>query len=34
VNRDKPPVPALIRYHSLIRATADVPFEFRNLPMP
>jgi hypothetical protein len=30
----EPPVPALIRYHSLIRATADVPFEFRNLPMP
>jgi hypothetical protein len=34
VNGSKTQVPALIRYHGLIRASADVPFEFRDLPMP
>jgi hypothetical protein len=34
VARGEPAVPAKIRYHGMIRASADVPFEFRNLPMP
>ena len=29
-----PAVPAAIRYHGLVRDKADVPFEFRDLPMP
>jgi hypothetical protein len=34
VSRGKPAVPATIRYHGMIRASVEVPFEFRNLPMP
>jgi hypothetical protein len=34
VGRGTTPVPATIRYHSLVRASIDVPFEFRQLPMP
>ena len=29
-----PVIPALIRYHSVIRDRTEVPFEFRDLPMP
>ncbi len=34
VSRGIPAVPATIRYHSMIRASTEIPFEFRNLPMP
>ncbi len=34
VSQGKPAVPSTIRYYSLIRTSAEVPFEFRNLPMP
>jgi hypothetical protein len=34
VSRERPLVPALIRYHSLIRTVSEIPFEYRNLPMP
>ena len=34
LDRGMPMVPTLIRYHEVIRNRTEVPFEFRNLPLP
>jgi hypothetical protein len=34
IARGVPPIPAKIRYHGMIRAASEIPFEFRNIPMP
>ncbi len=34
ISRGAPAVPATIRYHGIIRAPAEVPFEFRDVPIP
>ena len=34
IDRKGPAAPASIRYHDVIRGRTEVPFEFRDLPMP
>ena len=34
IDHKGPAVPATIRYHDVIRGRTEVPFEFRDLPMP
>jgi hypothetical protein len=33
-NRGVPSIPAKIRYYGIIRAATEIPFEFRNVPLP
>ena len=34
VGRGSFPTPSKVRYHGILRTTAEIPFEFRDVPMP
>lgn len=31
---ERPPIPAKLLFYRMIRTTAEIPFEFRDIPLP